>query len=284
MRHIALFVNPFAGKGKPLQVLPVLLSAIERKGISYEVIKDQFPETLSRFTDIVIVGGDGTINYIINRYRDISIPIGIVPAGSGNDLAYTLCPEAEMMDQIENALLGNIQLIDAGFCNDRIFLNCLGVGFDGEVAKEVQHVKWLSGKLKYYWVVVKKILSYRSSSLEVYWKDGKISGPVFMITAANGFRSGGGFKVAPGADWHDGLLELVIIHPLPVWKRFRYLPWIEKGEHLDLPFIENYKTEIIRIRSEKMIAGHMDGEIINSDHFDISVMRGRYQFRGKVER
>lgn len=281
MRHIAVFVNSLAGKGKPLQVLPVLLSALERFKISYDVIKDQFPENLNHFTDVVIVGGDGSINYIINRYPEISIPIGIIPSGSGNDLAYTLFPRSDLNEQIENALHGPTQYIDAGQCNGRIFLNCLGVGFDGEVAKEVQNIKWLNGVLKYYWVVVKKIITYRSSSIQVSWMGGQLSSPLFMVTAANGYRSGGGFKVAPGADWQDGLLELVIIHPLPVWKRFRYLPWIEKGKHLNLPFIDNYKTERILIHSEKKMAGHLDGEIIQSDHFDISVMRGRYLFRSK---
>jgi len=281
MRHIAVFVNSLAGKGKPLQVLPVLLSALERFKISYDVIKDQFPENLNHFTDVVIVGGDGSINYIINRYPKISIPIGIIPSGSGNDLAYTLFPGSDLDEQIDNALHGPTQYIDAGQCNGRIFLNCLGVGFDGEVAKEVQNVKWLNGVLKYYWVVVKKIITYRSSSIKVSWMGGQLSSPLFMVTAANGYRSGGGFKVAPGADWQDGLLELVIIHPLPVWKRFRYLPWIEKGKHLNLPFIDNYKTERIFIHSEKKMTGHLDGEIIQSDHFDISVMRGRYLFRSK---
>jgi diacylglycerol kinase (ATP) len=279
MKHIAVFVNPLAGKGTPLKLLPVLLSALEKDGISYEVIKDQFPGNLHNFSDVIIVGGDGSINFIINRYPDISIPIGIVPAGSGNDLAYTLCPVTDMKGQVENALHGQTKYIDAGICNGRIFLNCLGVGFDGEVAKGVHTVKWLSGKLKYYWVVVKKIITYRSSSLQVSWGGAQLSEPVFMVTAANGYRSGGGFKVAPRADWHDGLLELVIIHPLPVWKRFRYLPVIEKGEHLNLSFIENHKTDRIVIRSVKLVSGHMDGELIEGHHFDISVMRKRYQFR-----
>ena len=280
MRHFALFVNVRAGKGKPLRVLPAVKQALENAGYAYTVVTDIFPASLEMFTDVIIIGGDGTINFIINHYPGISLPIGIIPAGSGNDLAFTLFPKTNLSAQVENALHGKTRKIDAGLCNGRIFLNCLGVGFDGEVAREIPGVNWLSGKMKYYWVVIKKIISYRSKILRVSWKDGSMEGRVFMVTAANGYRSGGGFKVAPGADWYDGLLELVFIHPLPVWKRFHYLPRIEKGTHLNLPFIQNWKTEKIKITSKECISGHLDGELIEGLFFDISVTRGRYLFRG----
>lgn len=285
MRHFAVFVNPRAGKGKPLKVLPAVRHAMERAGCTFDVFTKNHPANLLSYTDMVIVGGDGTINYIINQYPDISIPIGIVPAGSGNDLAFTLCPGSHLADQIDNALHGEILRIDAGLCNNRIFLNCLGIGFDGEVAKDIPGIKWLSGRMKYYWVVIKKIISYRSQFLQVTWNEGSNEGSnngrIFMVTAANGYRSGGGFKVAPEADWQDGLLELVIIHPLPVWRRFFYLPRIEKGAHLNLSFVESHKTKTVKVQSAKTLAGHLDGEIIEGCDFDISIIRGRYKFRGK---
>jgi YegS/Rv2252/BmrU family lipid kinase len=285
MRHFAVFVNPRAGKGKPLKVLPAVKQAMERAGCTFDVFTANLPTTLRPYTDIVIVGGDGTVNYIINQFPDISIPIGIVPAGSGNDLAFTLFPNSHLAEQIENALHGEVLRIDAGLCNNRIFLNCLGIGFDGEVAKDIPGIKWLSGSMKYYWVVIKKIISYRSQFLQVTWNEGSNErsndGRIFMVTAANGYRSGGGFKVAPDADWQDGLLELVIIHPLPVWQRIFCLPRIEKGAHMNLSFVESCKTKKVLVKSAKAVAGHLDGEIIDGCDFDISVMRARYLFRGR---
>lgn len=280
MRHFALFVNVQAGKGKPLKVLPAVKHALDQAAYTFVVITDNFPASLEMFTDVIIIGGDGTVNYILNRYPDISVPIGIVPAGSGNDFAFTLFPGTIFSEQVENALHGEPRLIDAGLCNGRIFLNCMGVGFDGEVAREIPAIKWLSGRFKYYWVVIKKIISYRSRILEINWQDGHTYGRSFMITAANGYRSGGGFKVAPEADWQDGLLELVIIKPLPVWKRFLYLPSIEKGNHLGLPFVESSKVQKLTITSPEPVAGHLDGELIEGRFFEISVIRRRYQFRG----
>lgn len=275
-----MFVNVQAGKGKPLMVLPAVKLALDQAGFRFEIITDNFPATLQSFTDIVIIGGDGTINYIINRYPDIALPIGIVPAGSGNDLAFTLFPHNNIADQIENAIHGNTCLIDAGLCNGRIFLNCLGVGFDGEVAREIPAINWLSGRIKYYWVVIKKIVSYRSRMVNISWQNGFTEGRKFMVTVANGYRSGGGFKVAPRADWQDGLLELVIINSLPVWKRFLYLPRIEHGTHLALSVVESRRVEKLTIASKEPIAGHLDGELIEGNSFEISVIRGRYQFRG----
>ena len=101
-----MFVNVLAGKGKPLKVLPAVKQSLENAGYTFEVIKDNFPESLETFTDIIIIGGDGTINFIINHYPGISVPIGIIPAGSGNDLAFTLFPKTNLSEQIENALHG----------------------------------------------------------------------------------------------------------------------------------------------------------------------------------
>lgn len=280
MRYFALFINVQAGKGKPLKVLPSVKQSLEQAGYTFEVITSNFPATLQSFTDIIIIGGDGTVNYIINRYPDISVPIGIVPAGSGNDLAFTLFPKTNLSEQVDNAIHGEARLIDAGLCNGRIFLNCLGIGFDGEVAREINSVKWLSGRLKYYWVVIKKILSYQSRELEINWPGGIKDGRRFMVTAANGYRSGGGFKVAPEADWQDGFLELVIIDPLPVWKRFFFLPNIERGTHLVLPFVESHKVQNLTINSMVPVSGHLDGELIESTSYEISVMHRRYKFRG----
>jgi diacylglycerol kinase (ATP) len=100
-----------------------------------------------------------------------------------------------------------------------------------------------------------------------------------MITIANGSRYGGNFMVAPGADIRDGLLDLVLIKPVTVLKRYFHLPSMKKGKHLCLPFVSSSKIRRVVISSPAPVPAHLDGELIVDSSFDIQVLPGRFVFR-----
>ena len=99
-----------------------------------------------------------------------------------------------------------------------------------------------------------------------------------MISIANGTRYGGGFYVAPLAKPDDGLLDVNLVGPLSVFKRLRYLPVIEKGKHLDLPFINYYNTQKITISSNQPIQAHLDGEYLEADELVIEILPKHFNF------
>jgi diacylglycerol kinase (ATP) len=99
-----------------------------------------------------------------------------------------------------------------------------------------------------------------------------------MISVANARRYGGGFHVAPVALLDDGLLDISIVGKISPLKRLRYLPVIEKGRHLDLPFIRYQHSEKIRIRTSIEIHAHADGEYFSSKDFQIEILPGRFSF------
>ena len=104
-------------------------------------------------------------------------------------------------------------------------------------------------------------------------------GKYFMVAVANGKRYGGGFKISPLSSIHDGELNLLLIHPLGVLKRLRYLPAVEKGKHLLLPFVEHLLIKKLRVSSNENLTAHLDGEVLESKQFEIEVMEGHFQFR-----
>jgi diacylglycerol kinase family enzyme len=99
-----------------------------------------------------------------------------------------------------------------------------------------------------------------------------------MISVANAKRYGGGFLVAPRSSVDDGLLDLSIVGKISPLKRIRYLPVIEKGEHLELPFISYQQTPVVKITSPQNLHAHLDGEYMFAREFDISLLPGRFSF------
>jgi diacylglycerol kinase (ATP) len=105
-KRIALFVNPLAGKGNALRWRERAEAYLRRVGIAYQVIGLDYPPDLDAFTDVVIAGGDGTINHILNHYPNIRLPIGVIPGGTGNDLALAFDRGMNPEGCLETAVFG----------------------------------------------------------------------------------------------------------------------------------------------------------------------------------
>ncbi len=273
-RNIAIVCNPKSGKGKPLQLLPLFEKFITQHQFNFQSFTGNLPINLNNFTDLVIMGGDGTINYTLNHFKQINIPIGIISCGTGNDIASLLLGKQSTQQQFETALFAHAQKIDAGMCNQKLFINGVGIGFDGWVVKRLLAKKILRGKAAYYSTVISLLLFYNETKVTINADGESHEANLFMLNAANGKTYGGGFKVAPLAEVNDGLLELIIVDQLPVLKRLKYLPVIENGKHLDQPLsFLKYKTcKKISLQSTQKLQAHLDGEYMEAQRFEIEIL------------
>jgi diacylglycerol kinase (ATP) len=279
-RQIAIVCYSLAGKGKSLRICRQLQEQLQARQIAYTIFSDQWPLDFNDFTDVFIVGGDGTLNFFINRYPNISIPLSIFKGGSGNDFAWKLYGNKSFEAQLETALNGAAKPVDAGLCNGYYFLNGVGIGFDGEVVQAMGKKRFISaGYLAYLWTVLKKIAFYREKELKLIYNGEEKTGKFFLLSVANGSRYGGGFMVAPHAVVNDGLLDLVEIRCIHRFRRVFYLPKVEKGKHLGLSFVSSTLVKKIIIQSTSKVAAHLDGEFMLSDYFDIELLPGKFRFR-----
>src|SRR5687768_13353945 len=126
--HIAIVCNPQAGNGKALSMADQIISYLKQKEISYTIFTARWPQVWNETTQVWIVGGDGTLNYFINQYPDIKLPLSIFKSGTGNDFHEMLYSKINIEQQIEKLLEGNLYLVDAGLCNEKFFLNGVGIG------------------------------------------------------------------------------------------------------------------------------------------------------------
>ena len=189
---IIILYNSKAGKGRAVHIVDFIIKKLTGIGVSFNSYDKQWPEQLSEYKEVWLVGGDGTLNFFINKYPDCKIPVALFKGGSGNDFAWKLYGNIKTEAYFETALNGRIVFTDAGCCNSRLFINGAGVGFDGETVRNMGAKKFLSaGHIAYLIVVVKTIFKYRESKMKVCFNDKVLQKEYLMITIANGSRYGG---------------------------------------------------------------------------------------------
>lgn len=277
--HIAILINPKAGKGKSLRIMLQLQELLSQRSISFQNFTDEWPSNFDGFTDVWIVGGDGTLNYFINHYPNIQLPLALFKGGTGNDFAWKLYGDCSIQQQLEIILSSTPQPVDAAKCNDYLFVNGVGIGFDGAVLKQMKAIRIIGGHLGYYLVVLKTILSFKESSFEIRRNNLYVSEKLLLVMVNNSSRTGGGFHVSPKASVNDGLIDLVFAKPLSVLQRFFYLPKIEKGNHLELPFVQHHTGEQFSIICDKELPAQLDGELIVARSYEFSVLKRHFLFR-----
>jgi diacylglycerol kinase family enzyme len=207
------------------------------------------------------------------------LPLVIFNGGTGNDVHWMLYGKKSFEEQLEIVLTASPKPIDAGRCNERLFINGVGIGFEGAVAESVTGKKKKPGKTSFMIAVLKKIFFYRSKNYSVQSGEINRQGKHLMISVTNGRRAGGGFHIAPVAAADDGLLDAVLIKAISPLKRLRWLPVIEKGKHLDLSFIKHFTTKKIIIESDDLIQSHLDGEVYKNKKLEIEILPGNFFFR-----
>lgn len=277
--NYAIICNPKAGKGKALAVLPDFERYLQSRNISYEIFTGKLPDTLFGFTCLVIMGGDGTLNYTINHFKTIAVPIALLRCGTGNDYTNLFVGSAGMQKQFEIACGNNMKAVDAGICNGKRFINGVGIGFDGWVVKKNLGKRFFSGQLAYLSTILSLLLFYKESEVTIEIDGITSTQDIFMLSIANGKTYGGGFKVAPLAHPGDGLLDFVGIRKINVLNRCRYLPVIEKGKHLHLPFVIYHKAKNIKVSCKHKLQAQLEGEWMESECFEINILPGVYRIK-----
>jgi diacylglycerol kinase (ATP) len=281
---ILVVFNPTSGRGKALKILPKVLAYLQLNGLEFKTFETlanrenslaEITEELSNgITSVIVIGGDGTINLVANALVNSQIPLGIIPAGTGNDYVKMLHIGSSLKQQIETSVFGKTIKVDVGKCNDRIFVNGIGIGFDGQIAENMINDKsWLRGHFKYYYHVLKILAFFKSIRLTVMIDGSTTTKNYFLLTIAKGITFGGGFRLVPHGKLDSGLLAICEIAPLAPIKRFLNLIRLEKGTHDQLNEVTLSTATTIHITENKTAKAHIDGEFIGSPPFEISVLK-----------
>ena len=226
------------------------------------------------------MGGDGTLNYAVNELHEKRIPFSIVSNGTGNDSVKSLHRETNFRRQVEIAIKGKTGEFDLGMCNARVFVNGVGIGFDGQVVQLMKGRRRKRGShLDYLLTVLRTVAGFKERPLR-FTIDGKaFQRTILMMTISNGTTFGGGFVINPFARSDDGLLDVCLLNEISPLRRFRHLYKLKSGAHHKLEESEFLQAKQIRVDFTDQLVAHLDGEYLGHPPFDISVVPKGLLFR-----
>lgn len=280
-RNFFVVANPVSGTKKVETILRELVDYFASKNYPFDVyltsksnngwkiVADNFTE---KYTDLVILGGDGTINEAVNGLK-YDRPVSILPSGSGNDFCKTLDIGESIEEQIQTLDHGLPVKVDIGECNGRKFVNGVGVGFDGQIVADMQSRKTLlRGAAKYYYFVLRILASYKSRRFS-YQIDGKqYEKDLILFCVGNGTTFGGSFKLIPNSSLIDGKLDVCEIGKISALKRFLNIHRLQDGSHGALKAVNFYQAETLRIEANPALFAHIDGEYFGNPPFQFKVL------------
>lgn len=238
-------------------VLPTVASG------DYSFVRQRIEE--EGYTDIIICGGDGTVNTVINDLRDLPVRFGIVPLGSGNGLALCAGIPRTVVKAIEVAFTGKARYVDAFLVNEQFACMLCGLGFDAKVAHDFAQQPG-RGLLTYTQQTIKNYFTATPYHFELVVEEHVIQTDAYFISVANSNQFGNQFTIAPKASLNDGLLDVVVVPKmnkaiLPIALIQQVTTGELTGAHEEQSnTIQYFQTARLQIRNRNFAPLHIDGE------------------------
>jgi len=286
--RIKVIFNPHAGRGKAVKLKPEILAGLAESNYHWEetrrhghAVEIAQKAVADRFDLIIAAGGDGTINQVVNGMVGSGIPLGVLGCGTGNDFASMLGMPKEPGRAVRRIIAGETRRVDLCRINNRYFISSVGIGFDGEVAYNVNRgIRFAGGMAAYLLGVFKTFFSFKLRRIKLVI-DGKTREfNALMLAVTNSRSYGGGIKITPEARIDDGLFDICVVKDLPPVKILYCLPMAVKGIHHRLRNVEMFRGREVYLESSSPVFYHMDGEVFKDTVFHFSLLPGSFPVKG----
>ncbi|MBB5873870.1 diacylglycerol kinase (ATP) [Allocatelliglobosispora scoriae] len=274
---IAVLVNPTAGRGRHRGVLTEVVERLRGAGEQVVQIAGESAEQAQQgcrdavadgARALVAIGGDGTLHLALQAVAERGIPLGIIPAGTGNDVATAVGVPADPLaaaDLIVAALLADrtttidLARIDGAGGETRWFAGVLGLGFDAIVNERANRMRFPKGSSRYDVAIVLELARLKARRYAITVDGVRHDQDAVLVAIGNTPSYGGGMRICPAAVPTDGLSDLVIAGPVSRATLMRVKPRIYAGTHVSHPAVRQLRGKVITIDAEG-ITGYADGE------------------------
>ncbi|MCX7709545.1 MAG: diacylglycerol kinase family lipid kinase [Clostridia bacterium] len=275
MKH-SFIINPAAGKGKALSYISQIEAYFSQRNEEYSILVTEGPghateiarmQVSRRVERIYSVGGDGTLNEVLNGMAGSQSSLGIIPSGSGNDFIKSIRNPVNLQNILSETIEGEEMHIDLGRLNDRYFVNIASMGFDAEVvhnARRFKRIPGVSGSFAYVLGIIFTAFSYRGNLLDLVIDGQRMNMNTLLVAIANGKYYGGGMMPAPEAIIDDGEFEICTIKNLNILKILSCFPKLMKGTHGEIKEVSFHTGKSVAIRCRNPVVMNIDGEILIS--------------------
>lgn len=258
-------VNPVSGNLLGIKAGKLIEEYCKSIGANYKIIYTEkendamnIANSLKNNADVTIfsVGGDGTLNEVVNGLANSKAKLGLIPTGSGNDFYRTF----KDFDGHK---------IDLGKVNDRYFINVASIGLDADIAEYANKIK--NGKLSNETVYILSLLHefFKFKPIDIETKG--IIKDSTIVTVCNGKYYGGRFKIAPKASLNNGMFDVIDVKGINKLQLLGVILKLLKAKHLDSKNVDFYNTDSLTIESSSLLNCNVDGEILKANKFDFSI-------------
>jgi diacylglycerol kinase (ATP) len=272
--RVVAVINPVSGAGLDRQAAAtrtaLVRDGLARRGLTGTIYvteraghaRELASAAAADGADLVVVwGGDGTVNEVGSALVGSSTAFGLIPAGSGNGLAASLCVPRDPVQALERVLSTPPRAVDVGFLDERPFFNIAGIGLDAHIADRFNlRVRGRRGKWPYVMIGIREGWHYKAQEYDVELDDQHRRVRALFIAFANGRDYGMGACIAPGAELDDGLLEATIVEDRPALARFLDARHIAMRSIGRAPRVQITQVRSATVATDGRLQYHVDGE------------------------
>lgn len=294
MRKLVFLVNPISGTAKKDIVLKAVEHTCQKEGLHFEImpthangnytlLKQKIHE--EQITDVVIIGGDGSVNQVVHALHREPIRFGVIPLGSGNGFAYAAAIPANMQKAIDIIIQGHSGRVDAFRVNNQFSCMLTGIGFDAKVAHDFA-TKARRGLLTYTQQSLINFFKAHPYQFEVVLPEFSFFTDAFFISIANGNQFGNNVTIAPQAVLNDGLLDVVIVQkmnkaklPFAILRQMRGNNKLQQlVNDIAQKNILYFQVPSIKVRNHRLAPLHIDGEPVETaDELNFEIIKDCFE-------
>lgn len=286
MPNAAILINPTSGKGRSAKAAPLAVQRLRNRGLQVEVLEAGSAEgslylarqAVANGVDALIAcGGDGTVHLALQAVAGTDIPLGIIPVGTGDDIARALeLPLKDVAAAADVIADGRIRHVDYGRVQtsdgqQRAFLAVMSAGFDSEVTERANTMTWPTGTSRYLLATMAELRVFKPVEFRISIDGQTLVSEGMMLAVGNGSSYGGAMLVCPNASPDDGQLDLTFLGRMSKLNFLRTFPKVFKGTHIHHPSVRTLRGQNLHIEAPGQTA-YADGERVGPLPVDVSVV------------
>jgi diacylglycerol kinase (ATP) len=280
---IAVLVNPTAGRGRGARTADAVVPHLQRAGLRVLRLQGADVEESAALAHaavadgvdgLVVVGGDGMVHLAAQALNGTGVPLGVIPAGTGNDTARALGVSAKDPLRAADVIIGGRQRsIDLADVGGRVFVTVLAAGFDSLVNERANRLRWPRGQMRYNLAALAQLRVFRPITYTLELDGDNRALDAVLVAVGNTASYGGGLRMCEGAEPDDGRLDVVVIKPVSKPELVRVFPRLFKGTHTTHPQFERHRVQTVSVAAAGVVA-YADGERLGPLPMTVRVLPG----------
>jgi diacylglycerol kinase (ATP) len=267
-KHLVFIINPKSGMERQKEIQHGIDDCLDQQQYSYGILHTEFAKHGTELAAeaarngayaVVAVGGDGSVNDIVQGLLGTRTLLAIIPKGSGNGMARTMGIPLNTHEAMKLINTGKIAAMDVGYANGKPFISNAGVAFDALISKKFARSE-RRGFMMYSWLVAKYMWLYKNWDWTITVDGKETKARAFMVNVANGQQFGYNFKIAPMASYTDGVLDVIIIRKFPKILGGAIVVRALNGSITGSPFVQHLTGKVITISNPALKLMQTDGD------------------------